>query len=100
VLVVGGTVFVRHTGEITQSLRIKRVPVTLCSLLSVKDRQVDVDFTLFKTLPSKSFISGLMHSNLDVVNIKIRVIQNSNMNHTLKLLQNVSDHAGSIISEY
>jgi hypothetical protein len=44
-----------------------------------------------------TFISRLMHSNLDVVDIKNCVTYNSKMKHTLKLLQHVSDYTGSII---
>jgi hypothetical protein len=47
-----------------------------------------------------TFISQLMHSNIDVVDIKNGVTHNSKMNHTIKLLQRISDYAGFIIREY
>ena len=52
---VGERESVRHTsGMITQLLRKKIYPLTLCPPLSVKERQGDANFRLFKTIPSKS----------------------------------------------
>jgi len=53
--VVGGRAFVSRTGGmITHFVRTKPVQVTLYPPLNVKDRQFDADFTLLKTVPSKS----------------------------------------------
>ena len=45
-----------------------------------------------------TFINQLMHSVITIADVTIYVIQKSKR-HTLKILQHVSDHIGSIVRE-
>jgi hypothetical protein len=51
------------------------------------------------SLLSVTFINKLMHTITTVVDVKIYVIQMSKR-HTLKILQDISDHKGSITREW